>query len=238
MKAPFQTAGFELILELRLDYIQDPDLEKILSQRPGKVIVTNRRREEGGLFRGTEEERVGSLFSAVALGADYVDIEASTDRDLISDLKKEMAGTKPGTKLIISSHDFQSTPSEDLLRRKLDICEEWTPEIVKIATMANSMEDNLRVLNLIPHARRRGLDIIAFCMGSIGRISRVMSPFMGAYLSFAALDMKEATAPGQMAVGDMLQIFRLLGATNPGAGVIDEGNSQGVRYRHSSLSAS
>jgi len=215
MNAPIRAQGVEVILELRIDYIRDPDLEKMLSERRGKVIVTNRRREEGGLFSGTEKERVKSLFRAVALGADYVDIEASTDRDLISELKKETASTGRGTKLIISSHDFKSTPPEDLLKRRLDLCGEWAPDVVKIATMANSMDDNLTILSLIPHARRLGIEIIAFCMGSIGRISRVMSPLMGAYLSFAAADREEATAPGQMEVSDTLEIFRLLGAINP-----------------------
>ena len=211
MRRPYRFSGVsELILELRIDCIRDPHLETILSQKGGKVIVTNRRVEEGGRFAGTEEERVKTLRQAAALGADYVDIEASTDRDLIAELKREIVDTRSPAKLIVSYHDFQRTPPEGSLREKVDVCCEWAPAIVKIVTMAGSVEDNLTILRLIPYARRKGLEIIAFCMGSAGRISRIMSPILGAYLCFAAAGRSEATAPGQMEARDMLRVFGIL----------------------------
>lgn len=211
MRRPYRFSGVsELILELRIDCIRDLHLETILSQKRGKVIVTNRRAEEGGRFAGTEEERVKTLRQAAALGADYVDIEASTDRNLISELKREIADSQNQAKLIISYHNVLSTPSERALRQKLEMCGEWAPAIVKIVTMAGSVEDNLTILRLIPNARRKGLEIIAFCMGSAGRISRIMSPLLGAYLCFAAAGRSEATAPGQMEARDMLRVFGIL----------------------------
>jgi len=212
MRRPYRFPGVsELLLELRIDCIRDPNLETILSQKGGrKVIVTNRRAEEGGCFAGTEEERVKALRRAAALGADYVDIEASTDRDLIAELKREIVDTQNEAKLIISYHNVLSTPSERALRQKLEMCGEWAPAIVKIVTMAGSVEDNLTILRLIPYARRKGLEIIAFCMGAAGRISRIMSPLLGAYLCFAAANRNEATAPGQMEARDMLRVFSIL----------------------------
>ncbi len=209
MSRSYQFDGIsELILELRIDSILDPDLETILSRKRGKILVTNRRKEEGGLFTGTEEDRVQRLRQAVALGADYVDIEASTETNLIFGLKREIVDTKSSAKLIVSYHDFQSTPSESTLRERLETCGEWG-DIVKIVTMARSVEDNLTILRLIPHARQKGLEIIAFCMGSAGRISRVMSPLLGAYLCFAAANRDEATAPGQLEVGEMLRLLQI-----------------------------
>jgi 3-dehydroquinate dehydratase type I len=220
MNRPYRFAGVsELILELRIDHIREPDLERIFSHKRGKVIATNRRREEGGRFAGTEEERVRSLRQAAALGADYVDIEASTDGKLISALKREIVDTESGAKLIVSHHDFQRTVPESSLREKMEMCGEWSPAIVKIATMARSMEDNLHILRLIPHARRKGVKIIAFCMGSAGRISRVMSPLLGAYLFFAAANRNEATAPGQMHVQEMLRVLGILGHQGETSGV-------------------
>ncbi len=48
------------------------------------------------------------------------------------------------------------------------------------------------------------------CMGDKGRISRAVAPIMGNYLSFATLDQKSQSAPGQFTVGDMKQIHKLL----------------------------
>ena len=52
-------------------------------------------------------------------------------------------------------------------------------DIVKLVTLANHPADNLRLLSLIPQAQARGKDIIAFCMGPLGKWSRVAAPLLG-----------------------------------------------------------
>ncbi|NIS60800.1 MAG: type I 3-dehydroquinate dehydratase, partial [Proteobacteria bacterium] len=91
-----------------------------------------------------------------------------------------------------------------------DECEATGANIIKIVTYANTMEDNLRVLELIPHARKRGLEIIAFCMGEMGRISRVMAALLGSYFSYASLEKGAESAPGQLTVQEMEVISRIV----------------------------
>src|SRR5205085_10811824 len=68
-------AGVELV-ELRLDCLRrDPDLKRILKDRPTPLVFTIRRGVDGGLWRGNEEKRQQLLREAVALGVDYVDLE-------------------------------------------------------------------------------------------------------------------------------------------------------------------
>jgi 3-dehydroquinate dehydratase type I len=86
--------------------------------------------------------------------------------------------------------------------------------IVKICTYARAMEDNLQVLGLIPYARKKGRTIIAFCMGEKGRISRVMAPLLGSYLSYASLDKGSESAPGQLTIAEMREILRILHAVD------------------------
>ena len=45
------------IIELRVDYMLSPKLERLLAHSPLPVIVTNRTKQEGGMFKGSEEER-------------------------------------------------------------------------------------------------------------------------------------------------------------------------------------
>ena len=59
-------------IELRVDYMRNPELQQLLKGRRKPFIVTNRRREEGGRFQGNEGARVRILEEAVGLGADYV----------------------------------------------------------------------------------------------------------------------------------------------------------------------
>ncbi len=196
------------LVELRIDRIPGADLEKLLTARRTPVIVTNRSRQEGGGFAGSEEERVGRLEEAVRMGADYVDMETATDPALKSKLREAIAGTS--AKLIVSWHDFSGTPPAEFLKAKLEECMADGPAIAKIVTHADEPSDCLRVLALIPYARQRGQAIIAFCMGRQGTISRIMAPLLGSAIAYASLEADEASAPGQLTIRQMREIDRLL----------------------------
>lgn len=199
------------MLELRIDGIQKVDLKKLLANKEGEILVTNRVREEGGAFVGGERERVALLKKAVALGSDYVDLEIRTQEKLMDELKKRIADYQGHTTLILSYHNLERTPSLDALRKKVEEGHKAGADIVKIVTQAKKMEDNLKVLSLIPYAQKKGLRIIAFCMGVQGKISRIMAPMLGSYLTYASLDKGEESAPGQMTVGEIRQIAGILG---------------------------
>ncbi|MDP1989898.1 MAG: type I 3-dehydroquinate dehydratase [Syntrophales bacterium] len=196
------------LIELRIDRIPGADLKRLLAARRTPVIVTNRRREEGGGFTGTEEERVEILKEAVRLGADYVDIETATDSALKAGLREVIVGTS--AKLIVSWHDFSGTPSAETLKAKLTACMADGPAIVKIVTHAGAAVDCLRLLELIPCARQKDQAIIAFCMGRPGKISRVMAPLLGSVFSYAAMEPEEASAPGQLTIHQMKEIYRIM----------------------------
>ena len=63
------------LIELRLDSVSDPNVAGALAGRDRPVIVTCRPTWEGGHFTGSEEERKRLLADALALGAEYVDLE-------------------------------------------------------------------------------------------------------------------------------------------------------------------
>jgi 3-dehydroquinate dehydratase type I len=98
----------------------------------------------------------------------------------------------------------------------LNACARTKPDIVKICTYAHTIEDNLRVLGIIPYARNKGQAIIAFAMGEQGRISRVMAPFLGAYLSYASVEKGAESAPGQLTIKEMRLISQILENAEPG----------------------
>jgi 3-dehydroquinate dehydratase type I len=201
------------VLELRIDQIRDLDLEQLMNGKQSKILVTNRRGDEGGVFAGSEQERVELLKAAVALGADYVDIEARTEQHLVKELVAQIERHHHRTKWICSSHDFSATPSEKMLQKIFNTCSSTGADIVKIATLAHEMEDNVRVLGLIPYARNKGQAIIALCMGEQGRISRVMAPLVGSYWGYASLEKGAESAPGQLTIEEMRLIYNILHVT-------------------------
>ena len=198
------------IIELRIDFIRNVDLNELINAKRGKILITNRKSDEEGEFEGSETERVTLLGKAVELGAEYVDIELSTEDVLIKRLLSKIRNHNSQTRLIVSHHDFKETPSDNVLKDRFDKCVRAGADIVKIVPYANSMEDNLKILNLIPYAKRKNKEIIAFCMGDLGRISRATAPFLGAYLSFASLEKGNESAPGQLTAQEMKQILRIL----------------------------
>jgi 3-dehydroquinate dehydratase type I len=204
--------GFGLadMVELRIDGIRDIKLELLLTSRKGEILVTNRVKTEGGGFAGTERARVNLLKKAVVLGCDFVDLEIRTNEVLRDELKQKIEVHKGHTRLILSYHNFEKTPEFSDLRKKMEEGRRTGADIIKIVPFAEKMEDNLKVLALIPLARKRNLEIITFCMGAFGKISRIMAPFLGSYLTYASLGQGEESAPGQIKVQEFRQIFRIL----------------------------
>src|SRR3989339_252245 len=186
------------IIELRLDYIKNPNLKSLLKAKK-PLIITNRKKSEGGFFPGSEKERLKLLKEAVKLGADYVDIELSSGKKAIGDLIK----IKGKTKLIVSWHNFKETPDAGKLSRIYSDIKKLNPDLVKIVTYANNITDNFRVFKLIKKAKRERTEIISFCMGEKGEISRVLTTIYGGFLTFAALSKEKATAPGQLSIDEL-----------------------------------
>jgi 3-dehydroquinate dehydratase type I len=198
------------LVELRIDRIDKPDLPLLLSAGKDRLLVTNRRRDEGGFFALDENRRMALLNEAVDLGAGIVDVEARTGPGAVNALAGAIREKGGKTRLIVSHHDMVGTPTKRTLEKRLKTCRLLGADIVKIVTRANAEEDNLRVLEIIPQALRMGQDIAAFCMGEKGRLSRVAAPLLGSCISYASLEEGAEAAPGQLTADQMRSVLRIL----------------------------
>lgn len=192
-----QVADADLV-ELRLDTVSDPSAAGALAGRRKPVIVTCRSKEQGGHFKGSEEERCAVLAEALALGADYVDVEwRSRCADLI-----ERTG---GRRIVLSHHDFQGVPddAEQIAQAMLSS----GAEVVKLAVAAARLGDNIR-LRAIGQRTRVPISLIG--MGDAGLPSRVLAGWMGSCWTYAG----DGVAPGQIGVPRMQEEFgfRRIGA--------------------------
>ena len=194
------------LIELRVDYLRKPFLARLMTGRRKPFIVTNRPKGEGGRYGGDERRRLGILKEAVNLGAEYIDVEIGTGKQRF----QHLIANKRETQIILSFHDFQGTPSPKELRRLFDRMIQWRPDLVKIVTFAQSWEDNFHILSLISYANKKKERIVAFCMGEKGKISRVFAPSMGAAWTYASLSKERASAPGQLTVREIVEIWERL----------------------------
>ena len=209
-----QVAAKADMAEVRLDTLMDVeslDFVSLIKDHPCPLIFTNRSSDEGGLFSGSEEERISLLEKAISEGADYVDIELRTDPVLRDAIVKKVR--EAGTKLIISYHDFSCTPEKGRLIEVFDSERQAGADIGKIVTMAEGPQDVLSVLSLHFKAMDEGFPLIAFCMGPFGKMSRLACLAMGAYLTYASPASGYEAAPGQIPLDDLRAMVDCLNDT-------------------------
>lgn len=195
------------VIEIRLDYLAHPSVETIISSLDCSLLFTNRPEWEGGLFSGSEEERIAPLEKAVELGADYIDLELNTAPQYREQLQSQLVGKN--SKLILSSHDFNGTPDLGYLNEKVTLMREAGADIGKLITTANNQDDALRFMRVLEFARNDNFPLIAFCMGKAGGVTRVATCDFGGYMTYCSWLSGASTADGQISVEKMNQIFSL-----------------------------
>ena len=204
--APNQATGVDLI-EFRID---GPPTDEVvnnipatLASSPCPAIVTCRSMHEGGLFDGSEEERVAMYNAALTCENPprYIDVEYET---LIRHPLLLDALELGDTGVILSWHDMRGRPN-DLLQRAAAMQDVPNVDVVKMVWSARSLRDNLEAFSLL---QSRMQPMIAMCMGEYGLMSRVLAPKFGGFAVYCALVEHELTAPNQPTVHDLQDTYR------------------------------
>jgi 3-dehydroquinate dehydratase/shikimate dehydrogenase len=189
------------MLELRLDYfsrINIGEIKKLKSSFSISMIFTIRKKSQGGLFKGTEKERLKIIRDLLILEPEYFDLEY----DIADSLIKVIYQNYPHVKLICSYHDFKKTP-KDLDKILISMVKKEF-SVYKIAVFANATLDSLRMLNFV----RKHKNVCGLCMGALGAPTRILSPIVDNYLNYASIDSNQKTAPGQLCLRELFDIYR------------------------------
>ncbi|AKB13540.1 3-dehydroquinate dehydratase [Methanosarcina thermophila] len=205
------------ILEIRLDLLGIRDLEiasetirKIKSETRLPLILTNRSSMEGGKWQGKEAERTELLKNLLSLrdGPDAVDIELSAGRKARDRVIK--AAKTCGKTVIVSFHNFSETPPFQEMKTIFEESFLAGADIAKLAVMPHSMKDVLDLLRASLDAKEAGGAVCAIAMGRLGKHTRVIAPFYGSVLTYAAVEGSVSAAPGQFQVDEVKKIMELL----------------------------
>ncbi|SDE87339.1 shikimate dehydrogenase [Terriglobus roseus] len=195
-------------LEFRLDSVPDPaaqlpQLRKFLAEHPEvTAVATCRRQPYGGGFQGTAQQQIDILAEAAAAGCQLVDIETETAEELgIAALDTLRAN---GAAVILSWHDFQGTPA---LAPELDRMAPFAPDFRKIVPTATTITEALQLIDLL---ETHGTDgrLIAMSMGFRGTLTRVLGPRFGSLFTFASPEGNAGTAPGQVSISTLQELYR------------------------------
>ena len=208
----------------QIDECFSSDVPLIATCRVAEVMANEPSLQDVSLSAQSREIKAAQiaenrLCRAIEAGARYVDVEIEAPKQM-SKRVRNMAHEN-GTVFIRSYHDFEGTAAVDALRTLVVKCHYHGADMVKVATMASSQEDVERVLSLYEWCEgMRGTDmenladggLVAFCMGGLGRESRLECLRRGAPFTYAALDgvlvqpgeYPDVAAPGQWSMSEMM----------------------------------
>jgi 3-dehydroquinate dehydratase/shikimate dehydrogenase len=192
-------------LEFRLDYLSSPDsgikvLQRLVRQHPDLyVLATCRHQTNKGGFAGSPDEQISILFRAAQAGAQMVDLEIESAEPA----KKRLVEVRRHAALIVSYHNFESTPALGAVLRRLRRIE---ADGYKIATTARKPSDNLRMAEFF--RAKHDVPLIAFAMSEVGAPTRILSLAAGCAFTYAAPLEAEGTAPGQVQAKLMRSLYR------------------------------
>jgi len=192
------------LIEIRFDYSMDPiDPSQIRDATETPLIATNRPVYQGGLSKEAEEWRLKTLYEACEAGFEYADVELADPAS--GDAVKHVHDA--GSRCIMSHHDFEATPTLEELNRLHARAKSIGTDVVKLVGTANCYGDNIIYLAYI--SAKPGN--VSFGMGLHGVPSRVLSPLMGGAFTYASTGEGEESAPGQLTLGKMRELYEAMG---------------------------
>jgi len=198
-------------LEFRLDYLTKPaaalpDFKAFLTENSATTVVaTCRSKENGGRFSGSITAALDVLMKAAEAGFQLVDIELESIEKLPKDTMAKLR--EAGAAVIISHHDFNATKDLDGVYTRI---EPFQPDFIKVVPTAKSLSDNITLMRFMERMEdRSNASIVGICMGEPGIISRVLGLRAGSAFTFAAANVGEETAPGQIAARTLIETYRV-----------------------------
>jgi 3-dehydroquinate dehydratase-1 len=200
------TKGVDII-ECRFDYLNSfENLDRyldILSRYKDKCIYTIRPRNEGGQFSNDPKKRAEIITKFIQRNPLFVDVEYKliSSNDFVADLVEN-----ENTPILISWQDFSHTPRFDDLLEQVKKMRIYSPYI-KIVTTATAIDDSIKILEIYQKVDTH-INLVAFAMGEMGILSRVLCTVVG-NAPFTYASVGAALAPGQLSIDQMKSIYDL-----------------------------
>nr|WP_277560180.1 type I 3-dehydroquinate dehydratase [Acinetobacter beijerinckii] len=185
------------------------ELKNVLGDKP--MIATIRTHNEGGKLTISDAD-YGKTYQAYLKQPfmDMLDVEMFRDQQVVKNTVKLAHDKK--VLIVMSNHDFQKTPSEYEIVKRLLKQDELGADILKIAVMPQSKQDVFTLMNAtLKVSQQSKKALLTMSMGKLGTISRIATANMGGSFSFGMIG--EASAPGQIDVTQLKQFLKTVQPT-------------------------
>lgn len=173
------------------------------------LLFTRRSIKEGGQEIALTEEEVVALYGAVCASGHVklVDFEMGNDPEHIRQVRE--ASKANDTKLILSYHNFQSTPGLEFLNQRFLEAQERGADIAKVAVMPQSLDDVLTLLTAtLQSSQKLDIPLVSMAMGGYGSLTRLFGWTFGSAMTFAIGE--SSSAPGQVPIEDLNTVMGIV----------------------------
>ena len=193
-------------VELRLDWLSSDReialflrrLEKVRRRRKDDTLIaTCRRRAAGGRYAGSIAKELVHLADAIRAGCTWYDLEIETVRECPAELIDVILGEG---RQLTSAHFFTAMPKN--LSRVAAELRRRRPAAIKIAAHCASLAESRKLLEFA----RKQRNIVAIPMGDVSLPARILA--LRERHSFAYAPVENATAPGQVSLLQMKDVYR------------------------------
>ncbi len=164
-----------------------------------QVILTYRRKEDGGPRVLDESQRLPTLSLLLRPGVTFVDIEHGVKAEQV-----QRRAAAAGAKVIRSLHDFDGVPSD--MRGVIESISA-AGEIPKIACFPKSSADVRKLMSACA-ATASIREKIIIGMGGFGFFTRAAPQLCGSMLTFCSSGSRKG-APGQIGPAELDQVYRV-----------------------------
>ncbi|MGI8811892.1 MAG: shikimate dehydrogenase [Pyrinomonadaceae bacterium] len=190
------------IIEIRFDHLNIREIEKVLSDLPQihkQYLFTFRPIAEGGRREISLTERL-DFWTRVRTTMGHLDFMVDLEQDL------ELPFSFGRERTIVSSHNFGAKRDDAAVFGELL---QKDASIVKIADSVKTITDSIPLWHLLERAAAAGRSLIPIAMGEAGKFTRILGPANGTFLTYAALENDAVTAPGQLTMSDLNEVYRI-----------------------------
>jgi len=190
-------------VEVRLDYLSKMEVPVIPSYQGTEFIATCRPQREGGLYEGSEKDRLDFLARAAHAGFSWLDLEHDV---------QEVPDLPSVTKVVRSYHCFDSF-CPDLTFRFHEL-ERMGGDLIKLATSVNQTAE-LRVLLKWMESLSSQTPFVILGMGELGQTSRFLGGLIGNFWTYVAETEDSNVAPGQFTLQQAEECYGLSEREDP-----------------------
>lgn len=182
------------LLEVQLDrFDRAPDIKELLENKPKPVILSCRRSQDGGHWKGTETERLALLRQCIIDKADYVEIEL----DVADEIRR-----LPPAKRVITYTNLRETPAN--LAEIYSEAQRKGADVIKLVTLARTPEEAWPLVQILV---KPAVPTVVVGLGKPGVMLSVLGKKIGAPWVYAALERGMEAYPGQATVRDLNEVY-------------------------------